>query len=278
LTLNARDPLTSPFLSFAISAVREAGETQRAAFRGSYEVHKKGVIDLVTDVDLSIERHFRERVAATFPDHVVLGEEYGAPSDADAARPCWIFDPIDGTTNFAHGVPIFCASLALEIDGVLQVGAVYDPNHDELFAAERGQGAWLNGERLHVSSTSKLSDALLVTGFPYSIQIDRADLLGLFARFITRSRAVRRLGSAAIDVCYVAAGRMDGFWEEGLGAWDIAAGALILEEAGGRLTDLDGAPFVLRTGRLLATNGHLHDDMLATIADHRAHRRRNRTD
>ena len=278
MTLNPSDPLTSPFLSFAISAVREAGETQRAAFRGEYEVHKKGVIDLVTDVDLAIERHFRERVAATFPDHVVLGEEYGAPSGSDAARPCWIFDPIDGTSNFAHGLPIFCASLALEIDGILRVGAVYDPNRDELFAAERGKGAWLNGEPLRVSSTSNLRDALLVTGFPYSVQVDGADLLSLFARFITQSRAVRRLGSAAIDVCYVAAGRMDGFWEEGLGAWDIAAGALILEEAGGRVTDLDGSPFVLRSGRLLATNGHLHDVMLATIADHRADRRRNRTD
>ena len=278
MTLRPFDPITSEFLSFAISAVREAGETQRGAFRGSYGVHKKGVIDLVTDVDLAIERHFRERVAATFPDHVVLGEEYGAPSDPDAASPCWIFDPIDGTTNFAHGVPIFCASLALEIDGVLRVGAVYDPNRDELFAAERGQGAWLNGEPLRVSSTSNLKDALLVTGFPYSVQVDGDDLLALFARFITESRAVRRLGSAAIDVCYVAAGRMDGFWEEGLGAWDIAAGALILEEAGGRITDLDGAPFVLRSGRLLASNGHLHEAMLTTIADHRTHRRRNRTD
>lgn len=278
MTLRPFDPITSPFLSFAISAVREAGEAQRAAFRGSYEVHKKGVIDLVTDIDLAIERHFRERVAATFPDHVVLGEEYGAPSGQDAARPCWIFDPIDGTTNFAHGVPIFCASLALEIDGILHVGAVYDPNRDELFAAERGKGAWLNGEPLRVSKTSNLRDALLVTGFPYSVQVDGADLLSLFARFIKQSRAVRRLGSAAIDVCYVAAGRMDGFWEEGLGAWDIAAGALIIEEAGGRVTDLDGSPFVLRSGRLLATNGHLHDAMLATIADHRADRRRNRTD
>jgi myo-inositol-1(or 4)-monophosphatase len=278
LALNALDPVSSPFLSFAISAVRDAGETQRAAFRGSYEVHKKGVIDLVTDIDLAIERTFRERVASTFPDHVVLGEEYGAPSGPDAARPCWIFDPIDGTTNFAHGVPIFCASLALEIDGVVRVGAVYDPNRDEMFAAERGKGAWLNGEPLRVSTTANLRDALLVTGFPYSVQVDGADLLSLFARFITKSRAVRRLGSAAIDVCYVAAGRMDGFWEEGLGPWDIAAGVLIVEEAGGRVTDLDGSPFVLRTGRLLATNGHLHDAMLTTIADHRADRRRNRTD
>ena len=270
---------TSPFLETAIRAVREAGALQLEALGGALVVHKKGAIDLVTEVDLAIERRVRALLAERHPDHAVLGEEYGAPTDAAAAaRACWIFDPIDGTTNFAHGMPIFCASLALELEGRLAVAAVYDPTRDELFTAERGQGAWLNGQRLAVSGTERLSDALLVTGFPYTVQQDPADILELFGRFIGRTRAVRRLGSAALDVCYVAAGRMDGFWEVGLGPWDIAAAALLVEEAGGRVTAMDGGPFVVRSGQLVATNGAVHDEMLAVIAEHRRDRSRNRTD
>ena len=186
-------------------------------------------------------------------------------------------DPIDGTTNFAHGLPIFCASLALELDGVVTLGAVFDPTRDELFTAERGFGAWLNGERLSVSTNDRLVDSLLVTGFPYTVHEQADEMLGLFGAFISASRAVRRLGSAALDVCYVAAGRMEGFWEQGLGTWDIAAAALLVEEAGGRVSDLDGGPFVLRTGRLVASNGRVHDEMLATIARHTAERARKRT-
>jgi myo-inositol-1(or 4)-monophosphatase len=267
----------SAFLDFAAAAVRDAGALQREALGGSFSVRKKGTIDLVTEIDLEIERRFRMRVTREYPDHVVLGEEFGGPDDAAPRQPCWILDPIDGTTNFTHGLPIFCASLALEIDGEVRVGAVYDPSRDELFTAERGKGAWLNGTPLSVSATATLIDALLVTGFPYSVQDEIEEILGLFARFIGASRAVRRLGSAALDVCYVAAGRMDGFWEQGLGAWDIAAGALMVEEAGGRISDLDGQSFRLRTGRLLASNGHLHAAMLEIIGAHRADRARNRT-
>lgn len=242
-------------------------------------VHKKGAIDLVTEVDLAIERRVRALIAERHPDHVVLGEEYGAPTDAAAAaRACWIFDPIDGTTNFAHGLPIFCASLALEIEGHLTVGAVCDPTRDELFTTERGRGAWLNGQRLTVSRTDRLGDALLVTGFPYTVQQEPGEILDLFGRFIRRSRAVRRLGSAALDVCYVAAGRMDGFWEQGLGPWDVAAAALLVEEAGGRISDTDGQPFAARSGRLVASNGAVHDEMLAVIAECERDRSRNRTD
>ncbi len=272
-------PVPSLFLATAIEAVRRAGRMQLEALGGGFAVRKKGVIDLVTEVDLAIERAFRELIADRYPDHDVLGEEFGAPAAGrPPARHCWIFDPIDGTTNFAHGLPIFCASLALEIDGEMTVAAVYDPTRDELFTAERGAGAWLNGERLAVSATDRLVDSLLVTGFPYTVHEEAEEMLGLFGAFISSSRAVRRLGSAALDVCYVAAGRMEGFWERGLGPWDIAAGALLVEEAGGRLSDLNGGPFVLRTGRLLASNGRVHDEMLGTIARYAAERARKRTD
>ena len=251
---------------------------QLEAVGGGFSVRKKGVIDLVTEVDLAIERTFRELVAARYPDHDVLGEEFGAPGTArPAARHLWIFDPIDGTTNFAHGLPIFCSSLALEIDGDVTVAAVYDPTRDELYTAERGHGAWLNGQRLTVSPNDRLIDSLLVTGFPYTVHEEAEEMLGLFGAFISASRAVRRLGSAALDMCYVAAGRMEGFWERGLGAWDIAAGALLVEEAGGRVSDLDGGPFVLRLGQLVASNGRVHAEMLATIARHTEERARKRT-
>jgi myo-inositol-1(or 4)-monophosphatase len=272
-------PPPSAFLETAIDAVRAAGQVQRAALGSAFGISKKGAIDLVTEIDVSIERTFRARIADQWPGHHVLGEEFGVGgADPAQGRHWWIFDPIDGTTNFAHGLPIFCASLALEIDGVLQVAAVYDPMRDELFTAERGQGAWLNGRRLAVSTTETLGDALLVTGFPYTVQKDGDEILGLFGRFVGIARAVRRLGSAALDVCYVAAGRMDGFWEQGLGPWDVAAAALLVEEAGGRISDLEGRPFRVREGRLVATNGRVHDEMVETIASYRADRARNRTD
>ena len=160
-----------------------------------------------------------------------------------SSRYRWVFDPLDGTTNYAHGLPIFCSSLALEIDGRTEVGAVYDPTRAELFTAERGAGAFLNGQRLQVSTAGELIDALLVTGFPYDVHKQTADLVTMFAAFLGRARAVRRLGSAALDLCYVAAGRFDGFWEQHLWPWDVAAGALIVTEAGGTVTGMDGTPF-----------------------------------
>src|SRR4029079_11532715 len=206
-----------------------------------------------------------EMVAERFPDHQVLAEEFGGAA-AVPRGPCWVFDPIDGTTNYAHGVPIFCSSLALEIDGVAEVAAVYDPNRRELFTAERGGGALLNGAPIHVTAAGHLVDALLVTGFPYDVRTRIDEIVGLFAAFVAEARAVRRLGSAAIDLCWVAAGRMDGFWETDLNAWDIAGGALIVSEAGGQVSTTDGSPFTSRGGQVLATNGHLHADMLDVIA------------
>ena len=264
----ASDPL---FLTTAIEAVVRAGDLQMARFGRDIRVDKKGTIDLVTEVDVAIERVFRDLIAGRFPDHQVLAEELGG-SAAIAPGPCWVFDPIDGTTNYAHGLPIFCASLALEIDGVGQVAAVYDPNRRELFTAERGGGAFLNGRPIGVSSARALVDAMLVTGFPYDVH-DRIDeIVGLFGAFVGRARAVRRLGSAAIDLCYVAAGRLDGFWESDLGPWDIAGGALIVAEAGGRVTTMQGAPFASRGRNVLATNGLLHEAMLDVIRTFRTKR------
>jgi myo-inositol-1(or 4)-monophosphatase len=231
-------------------------------------VEKKGTIDLVTETDREIERGFRALIATRFPSHEVLGEEYSPAADRKRVPEfCWVFDPIDGTTNFAHGLPIFSASLALEINGEAVVAAVYDPNRRELFTAERGSGARLNGAPMRVSSAGALIDALLCTGFPYSVQQKPEELVGLFAHFLGISRAVRRLGSAAIDLCYVAAGRLDAFWEMDLGPWDISAGALIVEEAGGRVTATDGTPFRSRRGNVLASNGRLHAQMLLAIAE-----------
>jgi myo-inositol-1(or 4)-monophosphatase len=262
---------SSLFLTTAIEAVIRAGDMQMARFGGAMQIDKKGAIDLVTEVDLAVERMFRALIAERFPDHAVLAEEFGGAATVPAG-PCWVFDPIDGTTNFAHGVPIFCASLALEIDGVAQTAAVYDPNRRELFTAERGGGARLNGQPLHVSAATQLVDALLVTGFPYDVHRRLDDIVGLFAAFVGRARAVRRLGSAAIDLCWVAAGRMDGFWEGDLNPWDIAGGALIVAEAGGRVTATDGSAFASRGGQVLATNGHLHPAMVDVITSFRMSR------
>ena len=252
------------YLTTAIEAVVSAGKLQMQHFGGDFHIEKKGAIDLVTEVDIAVERMFRALVAERFPDHQVLAEEMGGSAVAPEG-PCWVFDPIDGTTNYAHGIPIFCASLALEIDGIAEVAAVFDPNRQELFTAERGGGAYLNGRRLRVSAASSLVDAIVVTGFPYDVHGRVDEIVGLFGAFVGQARAVRRLGSAAIDLCYVAAGRMDGFWESDLKPWDMAGGALIVAESGGRVTNMDGSRFGSRRRHILATNGLLHDQMLGII-------------
>lgn len=265
------EPLPPLYLATAIEAVVHAGDIQMSRFGTDLRVDKKGAIDLVTEIDLQIEREFRQTIAERFPGHVVLGEEFESSGDREALPPfCWVFDPVDGTTNYAHGLPIFCSSLALEIEGELAVGAIYDPTRRELFTAERGHGAWLNGRPLKVSSADALIDSLLVTGFHYGIQRDPEDLVSLFREFITRARAVRRLGSAALDLAYVAAGRFDGYWESKIQPWDVAAGALIVAEAGGRVTAATGEPFRSRAGSVLATNGRIHDvmrDIIKSFAD-----------
>ena len=260
------------YLATAIEAVIRAGEVQMQHFGHEMRVDKKGAIDLVTEIDLQIEREFRALIAERFPDHVVLGEEFSAADERhQIAEYSWVFDPVDGTTNFAHGLPIFCSSLALEIHGQPVAAAVYDPTRRELFTAQRGLGAWLNGKPLRVSSAETLMDALLCTGFPYTVQQKPEELIGLFGHFLSISRAVRRLGSAAIDLCYVATGRLDGFWEQRLSPWDISAGALIVQEAGGVTSTVAGEPFNSRLGNIVASNGRIHDQMVGAIQEFKAH-------
>jgi myo-inositol-1(or 4)-monophosphatase len=270
----------SPFLVVAIDAVRKAGEIQLAYLGGDLDITLKEGTDIVTRADLEVEAMFRQMIAERFPEHGVLAEEM-PETHAMSPMPAmhainetqtgarghhrWLFDPIDGTVNYAHGLPFFCASLALEVSGVVEVAAVYEPSRQELFSAERGRGAWLNGEAICVSKTPRMSEAALGTGFPHSaIQRDRAmeELLGGLA---IRARAMRRFGSAALDLCYVACGRLDGFWDKNLKAWDIAAGALIVQEAGGVVTAITGEAFSCDGGNVLASNGRLHQELAGEV-------------
>jgi myo-inositol-1(or 4)-monophosphatase len=271
----AHDPR---YLATAIDIVLRAGEIQLAHFNRNVRIDKKGVIDLVTEADLEVERMCRRVLAERFPSHAILAEELAAePGQGGSSDHCWVFDPIDGTTNYAHGLPIFCSALGLEIGGRMEIAAVYDPTRRELFTAERGGGAYLNGARLRVSAASALLEALLVTGFPYTIHEEADEILGLFGEFVRRARAVRRLGSAALDMAYVAAGRFDAFWEDNLKPWDVAAASLLVEEAGGVISGTDGSPFFVRSGHVLASTPGLQGPMLETIRAFRAGRARNRT-
>jgi myo-inositol-1(or 4)-monophosphatase len=259
------------FLAVAVEAALAAGRLQRQyVHRDHLVIREKAARDLVTEADLVVEQDIRDRLARFFPSHTVLGEEAAESGSGSPYR--WIVDPIDGTTNFAHGLPLFCVSIALEIEGRVDVGVIYAPMSDELFTAERGEGARLNGKRLQVTRESTLGDALLVTGFPPQAGSRLAEQLALFGAFLERARAVRRLGSAALDLAFVAAGRFDGFWESSLHAWDVAAGALLVHEAGGLITDLEGDAFDPFGGQLLASNGVLHPRLLETVRDvrHRA--------
>lgn len=250
-------------LAAATSIARGAGEVLRAHFGQALTIEHKGEIDLVTEADRASEGHIVSRLRTAFPDHAILAEE--GSGTARAGRPRWLVDPLDGTTNFAHGYPLFAVSIALEVEGRIEVGVVHDPCRDETFAARRGAGATRNGAAMRVSAIEQLSRALLVTGFPYTIHERPEPTVGLLRRFLMAGQGLRRDGSAALDLCYVAAGRFDGFWELELKPWDVAAGSLIVEEAGGRVTNLDGSRFAIDAGAILATNGRLHDAML-TIA------------
>jgi len=248
----------------ALSAARRAGEVLRAGFGTEHAITYKGEVDLVTEVDTEAERVIREELLGTFPTHGMLAEEGGELGGEENAR--WIVDPLDGTTNYAHGLSIFCVSIALERAGEVVLGVVHDPMGEETFVAERGRGATLNGEPIRVSSTDEPIRALIATGFPY----DRAELpeaLELFGRLAASTRGMRRLGSAALDLCYVAAGRLDGYYERGIWPWDLAAGSVIVEEAGGRLTNYRGDVLDLAGREIMASNGRLHSAMMRLIGE-----------
>jgi myo-inositol-1(or 4)-monophosphatase len=229
-----------PTLSYLENLARQAGAILRAGYDTEHQVGYKGVIDLVTEVDHQSEEYLLGEVRRDFPDHHIFSEESGIiQGNADHV---WYMDPLDGTVNYAHHVPIFCVSIAYASRGVLSFGAVYDPLRDEMFLAERDKGAYLNGRRLHASSVTDLQRSLLVTGFPYNAWNTPQDNFANFVKFGKLTQGVRRLGSAALDLCYVAAGRLDGFWEMALNAWDVAGGGLIAEEAGARVTNVQGEP------------------------------------
>ena len=235
-------------------------------FGRALRVTNKGDIDLVTEADIAAERLIVERIRSHHPRHAILTEESGdvvSLGDAGSGYK-WVIDPLDGTTNYAHGYPVFCVSVALEHEGRVVVGVVYDPSRDELFAAERGGGATLNGRRVRVSETDELNRALVCTGFPYDVRT-RTDFARHFRDFIMKAQSVRRDGAAALDLAYVAAGRFDGFYEEGLRPWDVAAGVLLVEEAGGRVTHYDGSPFHIYKPPIAASNGLVHDAMLGVL-------------
>jgi myo-inositol-1(or 4)-monophosphatase len=242
--------MTWDFLATAAEAALQAGAIQRARYGQKVEIHHKGEIDLVTEVDRLCEQAIVALIRERFPRHDIVTEETAL--DRQGSRHVWFVDPLDGTTNFAHSYPFFCASVALTEDGERVAGAVYDCVKDELFTAERGVGAYLNGRRLHVSSAAALNDAMLITGFPYDLRNDPAHALRLFNALIPHARAIRRDGAAALDLAYVAAGRVDGFFEESLNPWDMMAGALMVEEAGGRVARFDGSPVGLRADQVVA--------------------------
>jgi myo-inositol-1(or 4)-monophosphatase len=250
-------------LEVAVAAAKAAGEILQSSFGQQHQIKYKGEVDLVTEVDEQAEQAIKNSLQEVFPTYGMLAEESGRLTGEMDAR--WIVDPLDGTTNYAHGLPIFATSIALERAGEVVVGVVHDPLAEETYAAERGGGATLNGQDIQVSKTDELIRALLATGFPYDRQ-DMPAALDLFGRFAVLTQSMRRLGSAALDACYVAAGRLDGYYERGIKAWDIAAGGLILEEAGGKVTDYRGREVDLEGGEVVASNSLLHPALISVTS------------
>lgn len=246
----------------------EAGTLLMSRFGQALSVELKGEVDLVTEMDRRSEALIVSRLSQEFPGTAVLAEE--GERGQDAGEGLWIVDPLDGTTNYAHGFPVFAVSIAFERAGILELGVVFDPTRGESFAAARGGGARLNGRPLSVSRRDNLGQSLLATGFPYDIRTSDRDNLAEFGLFARRARGIRRAGAAALDLAYVAAGRFDGFWEEKLSPWDVAAGALLVTEAGGTVTGYGGEPPVIRSGRLIASNGQIHPFMVQTLAESRS--------
>lgn len=264
--------LTKDLLKMAVHAAWKAGEIQKKGLGKRHRIRFKGEINIVTEIDKACEEAIQRIISREFPDHDFLMEESGAWKRPSEYK--WIVDPLDGTTNYAHGYPLFCTAIGLEHRGKIVLGVVYDPNREELFVGCQGKGATLNGKKIHVSPVSLLKRALLVTGFAYNVQTKIDESIGHFKNFLMNAQAVRRDGVAAIDICYVAAGRYDGFWELDLRPWDTAAATLILREAGGRVTAFDGSPFNLYGREIVASNGKIHPAMLKVIGGGRRRVRR----
>jgi myo-inositol-1(or 4)-monophosphatase len=253
-TITKTDVITA-----AAQIAREAGALLMEHFRQHVKIEYKGEADLVTIADRKSETLIRQRLREHWPSHDILGEEGGLQDTGSDYR--WYVDPLDGTTNFAHGFPVFCVSMALEYRGRRIAGVIYDPTRDELFAAEQGSGAYLNDERIRVSQTTNLAECLLATGFPSHKRHKNPNIF-FYHQITLRTHGVRRAGSAALDLCCVASGRFDGFWEFNLNPWDTAAGVLMVEEAGGKITDFGGSPFELTSRETVASNGFVHEALL----------------
>lgn len=255
----------SSYLHRAVELAHEAGKLLKEELWRARHVEYKGEIDLVTDADRMAERILIDGIRESFPDHAVLAEESGT-HEVEGSTHRWIVDPLDGTTNYAHRYPFFCVAMALEIMAELTMAVVYDPMLDETFTAIAGSGASLNGRKIAVTSEGDLGKSFLSTGFPYDMRETERDNLDNFLKFMKTSQAVRRDGSAVLDLCYVACGRFDGFWEMKLSPWDIASGALVVKEAGGRVTSFSGGPLDIYSGEVVASNGHIHDKMLGVLS------------
>jgi myo-inositol-1(or 4)-monophosphatase len=253
-----------PTLSELERLAREAGAILRAGYNNEHQVRYKGVIDLVTEVDHQSEAFLLGEVQGNYPRHHIFAEESGIIQGND--EDIWFIDPLDGTVNYAHHIPIFCVSIAYASQGSLKLGAIYDPMRDEMFTAERGKGACLNGRPVHVSAVTELQKSLLVTGFPYDAWDTDQDNFANFVHFAKLTQGVRRLGSAALDLCYVAAGRFDGFWEMSLKPWDVAAGGLICEEAGAHVTNVQGdSDYISPPQSVVAASPGIHAQMLQEL-------------
>ncbi len=253
-------------INTAIEAAKEAGKFLKYSVGRvkNIEVKQGEERNLVSEIDKGAEKKIISIIKRKYPNHAILAEESGANDSRSDYK--WVIDPLDGTTNFLHGLPIFSVTIGIEFKGEIIAGVTYDPNLDELFTAEKGSGAYLNGRRLKVTTTSRLIDSLLVTGFPYDIAQNPENAIGHFVNFVVEGQGLRRLGSAAIDLAYVAAGRFDGFWEVTLNPWDMAAGVLFVREAGGRVTDFIGGESSIYKKQVLATNGAIHEAMLQVLS------------
>ena len=256
---------TEKALQVATELADEAGKVLRQGFGRVHQVTLKGAVNPVTETDVAVESLIVSRLRDVFPDHRIHGEESGAQGRADAQAPIWFIDPLDGTNNFAHGYPHFCVSLGLWLAGTALVGVIYDPLRDEMFTARRGKGTFLNGRPVRVTGTTHLADALLATGFPYDRRVAADNNTRTLDHFLRRSQGVRRAGAAALDLAYVASGRLDGYWEARLSWWDIAAGVLLVREAGGYVSDYGGGS--VSAAEIVASNGLIHEEMLRVLRD-----------